>query len=115
MSSFRKTVKCQRPTGAYDGNGRWAESSVSEFTIQASVQPLTPKELESLEEGRRTRDAFKLYSDTALRTLKEQNPDRVVLGGNLFEVVSRADWQNGVIPHYEIVVSLCDKKPDGAA
>lgn len=115
MSLGRRPVQCQRPTGAYDVNGRWAESAVQEFTIQASVQPLTPKEMESLEEGRRTRDAFKLYSDTALRTVKEQNPDRVVIGTGLFEVVSRGDRQSGIISHYKMIVSLCDHKPDGAA
>ncbi len=71
--------------------------------------------MESLDEGRRTRDAFRLYSDRALRTVKEQNPDRVVLGDRLFEVVSRADWQNGVIPHYKMIVSLCDHTPEVVA
>jgi hypothetical protein len=119
MSSFRHAVKCYRPQGGERVDGRWVEGTPKEFTVQASVQPMTGKELESLPEGRRKRAAFKLFTNSALRTVNEENPDLVLLEtaantdgvAEVYDVISVAPWRNGVINHYEIVVSLCEKDP----
>jgi hypothetical protein len=118
VSSFRKPVKCFRPSGSRV-DGKWVEGTPKEFTIEASVQPLSGKELENLPEGRRKRAAFKLFTDTSLRTVNQENPDLVRLESasqtqgteEVYEVITVAHWNNAVLPHYEIVISLCETDP----
>lgn len=105
MSSFRKAVTViSRGTGSYV-DGTYVEAVGATITIQASVQPLTGKEVLSLPEGRREKDAFTLYTDTSLVSLQDtQNPDRVVISGKEYEVVKKESWQNNVINHYKYLV-----------
>ncbi len=125
MSLGRRTVSVVRPAGAFDDvTGRWEETTGKPFTIEASIQPLGPRELKSLPEGRNPSATFRLYTDFRLRTVDEKaraNPDRVTLaiGGDTlirtYEVISIAEWQNGIVPHYKAIVSLLDQDPDGVA
>lgn len=108
MSGFRKAYTIRRQSGGTRTNGHWVEGTESNVAITASVQPLTPKEMESLPEGRRTKQAFKLFTDTELKTVETQNPDRITLFGSNFEVLSIAPWRNDVINHYECVVCKYD-------
>lgn len=123
MSLGRRPVTGVRPSGAYDAQGRWQESAVATLSFEASVQPLSARELRSLPEGRKAEASFRLYTDYALRTVDEKggkNPDRVKLkdrSGNerLYEVISVEDWGNGIVSHYKVVVSLMEQSADGEA
>jgi hypothetical protein len=85
--------------------GRYTEGSESSFEISGSYQPLARSELEFLPEGRREEHAYKIYTDTELRTLKDDtNPDKVVIDGQDYEVYSRLPWRNFVINHYKFLV-----------
>lgn len=77
------------------------------FTIQASVQPLTPREMEMLPEGRRNRESYRLYTQSYLKTIEEnlENPSTVKIEHEYFEVFSRATWNNDIIPHYKYIVT----------
>lgn len=113
-SSFRRRVKIHRPAGDYDVDGLWQESGAQDKTIQASVQPVSGRDMHALPEGRRNRPAFYLFTDFALRTVDEQNPDRVTLeDGRLYEAISVEAWQNGVLPHFKALISRCEQVPDG--
>lgn len=121
MSLGRRTLRGQRPGGAYDENGRWQESAAGSFSFEASVQPLSPREIKSLPEGRRAAASFRLYTNFALRTVDDKNarnPDRITIVdragfSRLYEVVSVEDWGNGIVPHYKAVVSLMEQAADG--
>jgi hypothetical protein len=105
MSSFRKpTTVISRGTGAYT-NGTYSESVGATSTIQASVQPTSAAEVLTLPEGRREKKSFKLFTDSSLLSLDQtQNPDRVVIFGEEYEVIKKDPWQNNVINHYEYIV-----------
>lgn len=103
--SFRKPITVTaRSTGTLvDGIYIDGVSTVS--TIQASVQPAGDNDIKTLPEGRRERKAYRLYTDSSLISLQEsQNPDRVTLYGEDYEVITKDPWQNNVIPHYKYIV-----------
>ena len=106
----KKTLTVTREdtdTGAYNADGDWVKGTTSQFTITASVQPLTGKEMELLPEGRRESQSYKLYSATKLLTVKtapKDNADLVTYDGRNFEVLIVEDWQNSIINHYKIIV-----------
>ncbi len=63
------------------------------FTIVASVQPLTGRELKSLPEGMRTEEMRALWTPTELRTQGTDNdPDKVTIGSETWEVVRVEPW-----------------------
>lgn len=128
MALGRRALSCIRPGGAYDSvSGKWVEATAVPFTIEGSVQPLRARELNSLPEGRRATSAFRIYTDTRLRTVDDKaqsNPDRLTFRVpsydstapmRTYEVISVEEWQNGIVPHYKAIVSLLEQAPDSVA
>lgn len=101
ISSFRKLVLIRRKTGGNYVNGHWQEGPDSAFFINASVQPVKGKEMESLPEGRRNTQTIKLYTNTQLQTVNDENPDIVEIFGSSFEITTVEPWQSDVISHYK--------------
>ena len=109
LRNFTLTVSRVNGAGNYDANGRWIESAKSTFNIKASVQPLTPREMEMLPEARREKEAFRIYSDTKLNPASDKdgkNADIVAINGKNFEVLSCGSWQNNIISHYKTIAVL---------
>ena len=111
MSSFRKhtlTVKRRAP-GSYKGSGFFEVSGPdTEFTITASVQPLTGKEMLLLPENRREQETTKLFTDTELYGIEKGNgvnADLVTIDGSDYEVIKVYTWRNQVINHYKVFVA----------
>lgn len=104
----RKTLTVRRRDAAttyVDGIAQ--AGSTSNVSISASVQPLKPNEMELLPEGRRDSEAFRLYTETQLFPANDstnKNADIVEYNGKDYEVLSCAEWQNKVIPHYKAVM-----------
>jgi hypothetical protein len=91
--------------GYFDA-GVWTEGSLTPISFDASVQPLSAKEMQMLPEGRIVSQGYRLYTDYELKTVDTgvgKNPDRVTLFGLEFEVVSVGIWQSGILPHYKAV------------
>ena len=90
---------------------RQVEGTPTEFTIRASVQPVTGEELQLLPEGRRSRRVLKAYTPTVLRTADErtQTPaDQVQVDGEWFEV--QQTWrQRVIIPHSKVLLVRLDR------
>ncbi len=67
----------------------------SRFVIEASVQPLTQKELQLLPEGARTQGRVKIYTQTELLTAEVSEckmPDRIRYRGVEYLVKEVDDW-----------------------
>lgn len=107
MTFFRRPLTVTRyPAGSFI-QGVWAQGTPSSVSIQASVQPTSPHDLQRLPEGRRESVSYTLFSDEQLFTAQQgegQNSDQVTLDGDLFEVVSCEKWQNGIVSHYKSIV-----------
>lgn len=104
--------------GVYDINGLWIESDGAPFVTQASVQPATAREMETVPEGRYTSQIFRLYSDVRLHTVDKDagiNPDIVLLSLdvediNRFEVIQVFPWQNRILSHYKMLIGKVDQE-----
>lgn len=105
MSSFRQQVTAYRQGTVSTVNGYRQQTAETSFSIFASIQPVSPSDLESLPEGRRESKAFRLYSDDTLNAVGSKNPDQVVLFGERYEVYGVAPWQNNVINHNKYIVA----------
>lgn len=104
---FRKPLTVTRGAAGQYVDGIWQSGSESSFTIQASVQPTTPNDVQLLPEGKRDRLAYTLYSDTSLRIANDntQEPgDIVTIDGDSFEAMARRPWQNSIIDHHVTIV-----------
>lgn len=80
--------------GSYSNGGATLGSS-STFTIRASVQPATGRELQRLPEGERVRDWLAIWTPTLLRTQEGSSaPDRISIDGYTYEVAIVDDWMS---------------------
>lgn len=102
---FRKPITVKSKSGGAFVNGFWVTGSISTSTIQASVQPLSPIDLQTLPENRRDKATFRLYSNYSFNTVGSNNPDIVVIDGVDYEVISLSVWKNNVINHYKAIVA----------
>lgn len=103
----RKTLEVTRFAAGTRASGKWQEGTPSNFDIEASVQPLKPREMEMLPEGRRNSQSYRLYTDTNLHPINKASgisPDKVEIEGEMFEVFSNEIWKNDIIPHYKAVI-----------
>lgn len=101
----RQSVQVKRhAAGSYGADGLWVEGAVTTNTIQASIQPASPRELARLPEGRSYSEAYTLYTDTELSADETVNADKVVLFGKDFTVVAVEGWRNGILPHFKAMV-----------
>ncbi len=112
MSSFRTyTLAGTRYAASTMTKGIATPGATSVIGFTSSVQPLSGKEKLILPEGIREKEAYKLYTSFALKTVDEvakTKADRITIFGKTFEVVKLAIWQNNVIPHYKVIVSGID-------
>lgn len=103
MFRFRKKYSVKRLNPGSYINGFWQEGSETIMTIQASIQPIRGEELQMLPEGRRSSHSVRVYTDTALETVDNENPDRIVIDDAEYEILSVESWQSGVINHYKCI------------
>lgn len=107
MSLRFKSILVRRMSpGEYTG-GFWVEGADTTMTLTASVHPLTPEEMALLPEGRRNGKTFTVFTSEQLfpAIRGAANADQVTYAGTVFEVMSCAAWQNGVISHYKSVIA----------
>ena len=81
--------------GAYDGHGRAYQTASETFEIDAAVQPASPRDLEDLEEGRRSKETIKLFTQTELFGVSvdsRREPDRITYNDEVYEVHSVTVW-----------------------
>ena len=92
-------------------DGVWTEGTASAAqTAKGAVQPLTPDEVQMLQEGQRQRQSLKIYTETQLNAVDEINKikgDIVTVEGSEYEVQrvfkQRTPWQ-----HYKCLCTELD-------
>ncbi len=86
--------------------GRYTAGASSSVTIVGSVQPVTGRLLKVLAEGQRADEARVLYTTTQLFTRTPTNePDRVTIDSELWEVFRVDRWQHFGETHYIVMLS----------
>jgi len=102
----RHTFNVKRYLPGTYNKGRYVEGSEALFSISASKQPPTGKEMLLMPEGRRESETYILYTDVKLNPAIQggANADRVVIDGEDFEVLKCETWQNDIINHYRATV-----------
>lgn len=94
-------------------SGRWVPGATSPVTVRASVQPATPKQLERLPEGLRTKAGVSVWSTTALRTADEATglvADVIAWDGASWEVQQVEHWGHYApgMEHWRAVATRVD-------
>jgi hypothetical protein len=108
---FRKPLTVLRKSGGHVENYEWVEGLTTTLTIKASVQPIKGQMLSAVPEGFRAKASYALFTNSELRTLGNgySEPDIVIIGNDKFICIQILAWQNGLIPHYKVIVSRLDK------
>lgn len=102
---------------AVNTEGEIVAGASSTTPIRASVQPITGKELETLPEGERSKEWFKVYTKDDVRTGTQhvgtvgRRADHLVFDGAEHEVRKVQPWRSrSPIPHTK---ALCVRVQEG--
>lgn len=91
--------------GTRGTDGRMVPGAATSTTIQASVQPATDEDMQSLPEGERRREGKRVYTTSELRTASQYagtEADTLTIGGASFQV-RRVDRERLILPHYRAI------------
>lgn len=88
-------------TGSYV-NGLWSGETTTTVTVQGSVQPITGRDVDVQEGGRKDVGQVWLITDAALSVSVEGSAARgdvLIWQGRRYEIVRREDWSSQVLNH----------------
>jgi hypothetical protein len=106
----------RREAGSYT-LGRYTPGALSTFSIVASVQPVSGRELKDLPEGQHGDELRLVLTTTELRTrfpgqpdaseygVPGNDPDHIILDGEPWRIVHVERWQSFGEVHYECFVA----------
>jgi hypothetical protein len=116
MSLFKSVslIRRRKAGGAYI-KGQWVPGEGGDTEFKGTWQPASGKTLELLPEGKRSREVYKCFAPIALDFTSadshgEAEADSVIWLGKEYEVTTAALWNNGLIPHWEL---LCTRPKEG--
>lgn len=82
--------------GAYsDTTGQWVPGASTDSTLDAVVQPSTPKEIQALPENERTREAITVWTREELKTsdvVGSEQADQIAWKGRQYKAQVKTDW-----------------------
>lgn len=91
--------------GTYGSDGVHVAGAPSTFTITASIQPATGRQLMVLPEEQRAQEVRAVYTNTALLA-KPGAVDRITIAGERWDVISVKTYENGDRgTHYEALIA----------
>ena len=109
MGLRNKEIQILLKTGGHYVDGLWQDEAVDRvhpIRVYASVQPVTPKELQSLPENRREKEVLKVFIPHAVSLNNaNQNPALVNIAGEDYEIIKKSKWDNGILSHYSLFVT----------
>jgi hypothetical protein len=90
-------------------DGRWVDGAVTESTMVGSIQPLSGRELASLEIGRADLGKVKIYSSTELQVSNDGGDEKgtiVFYRNKKYEVIQEMAFDNNLISHFKYIAEL---------
>jgi hypothetical protein len=116
MSLFQSVglIRRRKAGGAYV-KGQWVPGVAGDTAFKGSWQPASGKTLELLPEGKRSREVYKCFAPvtmdfTSADAHSEAEADSIIWNGKEYEVTTAAQWNNGLLPHWEL---LCTRPKEG--
>jgi hypothetical protein len=116
MSLFKNVPLIRRRKAGGDYvRGQWLPGEPTDTEFKGTWQPASGKTLELLPEGKRSREVYKCFAPLSLNfTSADANgaaeADVVVWRDKAYEVTTAALWDNGLMPHWEL---LCTRPKEG--
>jgi predicted secreted hydrolase len=88
--------------------------AVTDGLSTGSLSNASPNDIARLEEGKRTREAYKYFTSDTLQTAQNIGllPECIQIGDNWFEIAMQTYWDNGVMSHNEYVVVKIENPQD---
>jgi predicted nucleic acid-binding protein len=89
-------------------DGWWEEGAMFSMEIEADIQPLTGRELESLDVGRRGVGKIRIYTDKDLQIADaaiNDNGDIVIYDEKKYEIISK-EPRKGIMNHNKYIAEL---------
>lgn len=111
FDEFRKIISCIGKTGGtFNADGVWVEGTETPFEIVGDIQSLSTYEISQLPEGRRLSKSFRIFSETKLNGIGNENPDIVLIDGERYEVLATYPHQeHNVIDHYKMIIQKAEQ------
>lgn len=102
---FRRKLTVYRYEGGEWVSGEWQRGYLRRFPIFASVQPTGASNTAMEEAGSDTVRQVLLFTSTELfpDRIPDQEADEVEIDGVHYKVIRADAWQNGILPHYEVL------------
>jgi hypothetical protein len=96
-------------------NGRWQGGTPDDVPFKGTWQPASGQTLQLLPEGKRSGEVYKAFGPiamdfTAADAHKGAVADIIVWNEKEYEVTLAARWNNGLIPHWELI---CTRQKEG--
>jgi len=86
--------------------GRYTAGAASTFSIEASVQPVTGRDLQAMPEGQRAEETKVVYTTTELRTRTPAGePDTIAIDSETWAVTKVERWDAFGDTHYRAYVA----------
>lgn len=95
-------------------DGRTEKTLSSEDEVKASVQPLSDRQRQALEEGVRQSVDLRMYTKAEFRTADQKSgvpADRVRIDGEDYRVVQVKHWRT-LLDHYEVDIQRMTEADD---
>lgn len=116
MSLFKRVTLIRRSfqPGAYV-KGQWQEGEYTDTPFKGTWQPAQGQTIALLPEGKRSGVVYKAFAPitlafTAADAVRAVSGDRIIFEGMEYEVTVAAKWNNGLLPHWEL---LCTRQKEG--
>jgi hypothetical protein len=99
--------------------GSWVEGEKTPIPFKGTWQAASGQALQVLPEGKRSREAYKAFAPIALEfTAADEESrvsgDRIIWEGKEYEISNAVKWNNGLLPHWELICTRVPPKKEGA-
>ena len=104
---FPKTINYIAVTGSRV-KGKWSGSETP-GTFTGNVQPLTGRELDVVQVGRKDIGKVKVYANQSLNVSVEGSNtpgDIIIWQGGRWEIIAKLPYQNDLINHYKYIAEF---------